>query len=290
MTTYQHITRVITTQPFSPELLIRIVKEQKINSMITPPTQLALTLRNPDLHSSDLDSLTTWWCGGGHVPVENCIKADQLMKNGHPVIGYGCSEISGLATKSIDLSFDHVGDLVRGTTLSVIDSEGNRLGLGERGEICLKPAVPIRGYYKNVEATNNSLVDGWFQTGDIGFMDAAGRLHIVDRKKDIMKVNNYHINPSELESVIQKIPEVVLVSVFALPDPVYTDSPAAMIVKAPDSKLTGAEVEEMMHEHLPSYKWLKGGVHFVEEMPLTASGKILRRKCREMVMNQGENR
>lgn len=281
-----NITRLVTVQSFSPDLMLKMVKKHKVTHLLTPPLQLALTLQRTDLDFSDLDSVLQWLCGGGHVPEENGMKINKLMKNGHITIGYGCSEIGGLATKT-NARLDSVGQLVSGVSLKIIDEAGENLGVGERGEICLKPKYPNREYFRNPEATKESFKDEWFYTGDIGIMDEGGELHIVDRKKDIMKVGNYQIDPSELEMVIQKIPEVILVSVFGLPDPVYMDLPVAVIVKAAESSLTEGQVQDFVQKNLPSYKWLKGGVYFVDRMPITPSGKIMKRKCRELVISKG---
>lgn len=286
MTTYQNMTRVVTTQPFTPELLLEICKKNKLTGILTPPLQLAQVLRCPSLCSEDLDSLQDWLCGGAHVAEENCYRINEKMKNGKVTIGYGCSEIGGLGTKTSE-RYKSVGQLTRGMQVKIIDDSGRRLGPRERGEVCLKTRLPMCGYFGNEEATRNAIVDGWFHTGDIGYMDEGGDLHIVDRKKDIMKVGNYQIDPSEIENVILKSPEVVLVSVFALPDAVYTDAPAALIVKDSGSRLSQRDVEKIVEENLPRYKWLKGGVHFVEKMPTTPSGKIMKRVCRELVLNKG---
>lgn len=281
----QNITRLVTVQPFSPDLMLKMTKKHKVTHLLTPPLQLALTLQS-DLDFSDLDSVIEWFCGGGHVPEENSIKINKLMKNGHITIGYGCSEIGGLATKS-STRLDCVGQMVAGVSLKIIDDAGNNLGVGERGEICLKPRYPNREYFRNPEATKDSFKGEWFHTGDIGIMDESGDLNIVDRKKDIMKVGNYQIDPSELEMVIQKIPGVILVSVFGLPDPVFMDIPAAMIVKAANSSLTEGQVQEFVENNVSSYKWLKGGVYFVDRMPITPSGKIMKRVARDLVISQG---
>lgn len=286
-TIYQNLTRVITTQPASPELLLEIIKKDKVDGLLTTPMHLAQFLSIPGLQSRDLDGVTEWLCGGAHVPAENRKRAENMLRNGEFVVGYGCSEIGGLASKSGESS-KGVGQLTKGILLKVIDMDsGAHLGPGERGEICLKCRIPICGYFKNEEATKGSLIDGWFHTGDIGCVDDSGDLHVVDRKKDIMKVGNYQIDPSEIEKVIERMPDIVLVSVFAIPDPILTDAPAALAVKATGSQLSTRDVQEFVEKSLPSYKWLKGGVHFVEEMPTTPSGKILKRVCRDLVVSKG---
>lgn len=277
--------RVITVQQFSPELLVDIIKTRKLSALVTPPLQLATVLRSGNLRSDDLNSVASWMVGGGHVAEENCLRMNEYLKNGRMVIGYGCSEVAGVVSTT-SANYKSVGQLAKGVSLKIIDNNGQRLGPGERGEICLTTIQPICGYYNNEEATRSCVIDGWMHTGDVGYVDASGDVYVVDRIKDIFKVGNYHIDPSELEKVIEKIQGVVAVSVFGLPDPVYTNAAAAMVVTAKNAQLSAADVNAFVEKNLPSYKWLKGGVHFVEEMPMTSSGKILKRKCMEIVINK----
>lgn len=288
LTTFQNITRVITTKPTGPELLLEIIRERKVTHLLTSPMHLAQTIRSPALRSENLDSVEVWAVGGAHVPQDHCEEMSKMLRNGRIFIAYGCSEIAGLASKSRD-TFDSVGQLTKGISLKLVDEDGQLLGPGERGEVCLKLCMPLCGYYNNEEVTRAAIVDGWFHTGDIGVMDGRGDLRIVDRKKDIMKVGNIQIDPSEIEKVIEKLPEIVQVSVFAIPDPIYQDAPAAMVVKSANSRLSNEDVREYVEKNLPTYKWLKGGVHFVDQMPTTPSGKILKRVCRDLVIGKGVN-
>lgn len=267
---------------------MEIIRKHRITAVLTPPLQLATTLQWKGLRSEDLDSITTWYVGGGHVPEGNCIHMNEYLRNGTVSIAYGCSEV-GLATRLKTKNYKSVGQMTKGISLKIVDAKGEHLGPGERGEICLKSRQAICGYFNNEEANRKSLISGWFHTGDVGFMDDDGDLYIVDRIKDMFKMGNYHINPSEIEKVIEKIPGVVSVSVFGIPDPVYTEVVTAVVVKAKDSTLSEGDVSSFVETNLPSYKWLRGGAHFVDNMPVTPSGKILKRICREMVMEKSTN-
>ena len=114
-TTKENILRVITTQPFTPELLPEIVKKHRVTILLTAPLQLATILRQP-LNPDDFDSLNFWLCGGAHVPEENCLKMNSYLRNGHMVIAYSCSEIGGLISKTID-NYKSVGTLSRGISV-----------------------------------------------------------------------------------------------------------------------------------------------------------------------------
>lgn len=115
-------------------------------------------------------------------------------------------------------------------------------------------------------------------TGDIGFIDEAGRIFIIDRKKEVMKCKGYQVNPSEIENVIESIEGVEFVSVVGIPDPNATNLPAAVVVKRAEfDDLTEQFIIDFVAEKLPEYKQLLGGAHFVDELPMTPSGKIQKR-------------
>lgn len=215
------------------------------------------------------------------------------LRNGSILVGYGCSEMGGICCQTAT-NFKAVGRLTQGNALKIVDENCANLGVGEHGEVCLKSVLPILGYFNNEEATSTSLINGWFHTGDIGYVNESGELYVVDRSKDIMKVDNYQVNPSEIESVIGEIPQVVLVSVFGVPHPIHSEVPTAMVIKSAsatsEASLTEKQIEMYVEKHLPEYKWLKGGVYFVDQMPTTASGKIIKRMCKEWVMNRAVDR
>lgn len=121
--------------------------------------------------------------------------------------------------------------------------------------------------------------DGFLKTGDIGSVDENGCIVIIDRKKAIMKYRGYQVNPSEIENIIASIEGVELVSVVGIPDPIATNLPAALVVKRPEFEddLTEQFIMDYVAERLPEYKHLHGGAHFVDELPMTASGKIQKR-------------
>lgn len=142
----------------------------------------------------------------------------------------------------------------------------------------------LQEYYGNPEATEEmKSEDGWLQTGDIARVDEDGLFYIVDRKKDIIKYAGYQISPTEIEMVIMKIPGVVAVCVTGIPVP-GNDLPVALVVKALDSEVTEEKIIETVAENMVDFKHLRGGVYFVNAFPMTPSGKILRRTCRDIAV------
>jgi 4-coumarate--CoA ligase len=144
----------------------------------------------------------------------------------------------------------------------------------------------LQGYYSNPEATAQALDEqGFFKTGDIGYFDENHFLYIVDRKKDILKYKGFQFNPSEIESVIEVIEGVEMVAVVGLPDPIVTDLPTAVVVRRKGFEdLTEEKILRVVAEKLPVNKHLHGGVFFVDELPMTLSGKIKKNSVIEMIM------
>lgn len=133
--------------------------------------------------------------------------------------------------------------------------------------------------------------DGFVKTGDIGYVDQLGFVYVIDRKKDIFKYNGFHINPSEIENVIQTIEGVEFVSVVAIPnDPTCNLAAAAIKKKADCEDFSEQDVIDKVASVLPEYKQLHGGVFFLEDIPCTASGKFLRRATQDLVVKMFKDR
>ena len=137
----------------------------------------------------------------------------------------------------------------------------------------------MKGYLNNPQATAEALKDGWYYSGDIGVMDTQGFVEIVDRKKDMILVSGFNVSPNEIEDVISTLAGVAQVGVIGIPDEKTAEAPAAFIVRSDDS-LTEEVVISHCRENLTNYKTPRQ-VRFVDEVPVTLSGKVLRRQLRD---------
>lgn len=273
------ITRVITTQPFNPHLMSDIIDKHKVKTVFSSPSHLAF-MTQQNIHNT----VQEWRVGGSKVSPSLCEAMNKLLPNGRVVLVYGSSEMGGIVSQSED-NYDSVGRLTQGITAKIMDDDGNSLGINNQGEIWLRSCVPMMGYYKDPNATKRSFKNSWWQTGDIGYFDNEDNLHIVDRKKDIIKYMGHQVEPSEIENIIQTLSGVKLVAVVGVPDPIYVDLPAAVILKNEGSHLTKEIVQELVQNKLSNHKWLRGGVHFVPSMPMTHSGKIVKRALRDQILS-----
>lgn len=284
-------TRVITTDPFTPELAFKIIEKYEVTMVVTPPSQLGLLLHSPIIKKADLSSIRLYFCGGSTVPQHFLDQMNSLLKNGISCNGYGMTEIGGGIAGNITGKKSSVGFLMANIDVKIISEEGVSLGKGEDGEICAKSFFSFLGYYGDDNETKSILdSEGWLHSGDIGHFDEDNYLFLVDRKKDIMKYKNYQISPSELEELIGQHSGVSAVSVVGIPDDISTDLPAAVIVRMENSNVTEEEIYDLVAKDMSDFKKLRGGVFFVEKLPMTISGKIQKNKVKELAIKLFNNK
>lgn len=266
--------------------MLNIVEKYSVTHFVSPPTSLSMVLKSTQVADSNLSSLQFWMCGGSAVSHERIEQIKNYLSSGQIVVSYGLTEITGgVAIGFPNLKPYTVGQLVAGIEVKIVDENGNRVGVGVDGEICVDSKYKFLGYYGNQPETDAMFDDeGFLKSGDIGHFDSEGDLFVVDRQKDIFKYRSCHISPTEIENVILKNDGVQLVCVFGVPDIECMDLPAAAIVKADGKNVTVVEINEIVKNSLNDSCQLRGGIFFFDSLPMTPSGKILRRKVREIVM------
>jgi acyl-CoA synthetase (AMP-forming)/AMP-acid ligase II len=156
-------------------------------------------------------------------------------------------------------------------------ASGEALGAGEDGEILARGPQVMAGYLDDPEANAMTLEqDGWLHTGDIGHVDADGYLYVVDRLKELIKYRGFQVPPAELEALLVQHPEVMDAAVIPAPDPNAGEIPKAFVVPAPGAEVTEGQLMSYVSERVPPYKKVRR-VEFIDEIPRSLSGKILRR-------------
>lgn len=225
--------------------------------------------------------------GGGMAVQDFVAKKWEEMTDSPLVEGYGLSETSPVASCN-PLDGTHrmgtIGVPVSSTELAIFDDAGNRQAQGEVGEICIKGPQVMSGYW-NKDNSGVFFEGGWFRTGDIGVMDEDGFFKIVDRKKDMINVSGFNVFPNEVENVIADHDKVLEVAVIGVPDARSTECVKAFVVKG-DSSLTEEELRAFCEEELTGYKKPRY-IEFVEDLPKSNVGKILRRKLKEREAAKG---
>ena len=257
------------------------IEQEGIKSLpLVPPVLLGM-LGRPDLGKRDLSSLS--WINVGAAPVPVPAVHKLVEATGVTVRqGYGMTETSGIATinplgANWDLA-ESAGIPVMDMEVAIFDSEnGNsKQELYANGEVALKGPNIMRGYHKAPAENTVALRDGWFYTGDIGHLDDMGRLHIVDRKREMIKYKGFQVLPAELESVILELPEVRDAAVIGIRDADGNEVPKAFIMLHEGKQLEAERIQEYVKSQVAGYKQVRE-IEFVDSIPRSPAGKILRR-------------
>ncbi|XP_037030798.1 luciferin 4-monooxygenase-like [Bradysia coprophila] len=284
-------TRVVNFGPFSPDRFFDVVEQ--INATVTISTAFPIKqiLNHPRIETANLSSYKHYLCGGEKVSLDIIHKMNKFMTNGTFCHGYGMTETFMVITAN----FRHqknvsVGQLISGCEAIIVNDSGERLGIGEVGNLCFKLTFPFSGYMGSTEnAADYFDHNGFFKTGDIARFDDNGDLFIVDRKKEMFKVGGWHVIPAEIEEFLNKIDGVKQSCLVALPDPEYDFVPAAIIVKTNSAACTEQSIHDAVSNHFAYTKRLQGGVYFVDSLPMTATGKIARRSVAEIALDLVKN-
>ena len=196
--------------------------------------------------------------------------------------GYGMTECSGVLSLNPigDNRLGSVGVPVPGMDVKIIDNEGKEADVGSAGEVIFRGPTIMKGYLGHPEATAEALKDGWLYSGDIGIMDEDGFIEIVDRKKDMILVSGFNVSPNEVEDFIATLEGVVEVGVIGVSDERSAERPMAFVV-GNSQELTEDVVISHCRQGLASYK-VPTRVEFVDEIPKSPVGKVLRRELRDM--------
>ena len=212
---------------------------------------------------------------------------EAFHQRGVPVIQiYGTTETGPVAVyQRREQAFAHVGTTGLPGTLTelrIVDAEGNDVVPGEPGELWLRGPHNFSGYWNNPEATAAALVDGWFRTGDVGFVDAAGQVAISDRLKDMVISGGENIYPAELEQVLATVPGVAEAAVIGRRDERWGEIPLALVVRAEGARLTEAAVLAAFDGRLARFKHPRA-VQFIDALPRNVMGKVLKTELRATV-------
>jgi len=175
-----------------------------------------------------------------------------------------------------------------GYEIKIVDENMVELPRGEVGEIIIRGDNVMQGYLNRPEATEETIINGWLRTGDMGYMDEEGYLFIVDRKKDLIISKGINIYPKEIEDVIDSFPGVGASAVIGVPDEKNGEVPVAYIEPEEGMMRDLAKLKAHLREHLANFK-IPRKLHFIEELPKNATGKVLKRVLREQLLKKDES-
>ena len=266
---------------FDLEKFLEVIQEFKVTSVLTVMPILTLLANSPDLLKNyDLSSLRFINNGGTPIVPETARKLQKLA-DVTVVQGYGLSEASPVTHENPlrQIKIESVGPPIPDTEQKIVDPETGtkELPLGEVGEVIIRGPQVMKGYWKKPEATAKTIRDGWLYTGDLGKIDEDGYLYIVDRKKEIIKYKGFTIGPAEIEAVLYEHPAVADCAVVGKPDPVAGEIPKAFVALKDGAKATEKGLIKFVEERVAGYKRIRE-VEFVETVPRSLAGKVLRRE------------
>ncbi len=277
------------------ELALKTIEKQKTTLFPGAPTMYIGLLNHPDVKKYDLSSITACISGSATLPIEVKEKFEKLT-GGKLVEGYGLTETSPVTHANFVWAGSEynergsIGVPWPNTDACILGPENTKpLAPREVGEIAIKGPQVMKGYWKMPEETENSFRDGWFLTGDLGYMDEEGRFYIVDRKKDMIIASGFNIYPREVEEILYEHDAILECVVAGVPDPYRGETVKAFIVLKEGAAATEEELDRFCRKHLASFK-VPRLYEFREELPKTAVGKILRRALlEEEKRNQHKN-
>ena len=277
--------RNIIIADIDPGLILQLIEDEKIKSSLFVPAVILFLISHPDSITTDFSSLEFVVYGASPIAESTIVKAREIMKCDLYQV-YGLTETTGAITMM--MPDDHnpergklrsCGKALKGVELKVIDDDGNDLETGEIGEVISKSKLNMKGYWNKPDATKESIVDGWFYSGDAGFFDEEGFLFIHDRVKDMIVSGGENIYPAEVENALMSHDEILDAAVVGVPDEKWGESVKGFVVVG-ESSLSEEEIISFTRTQIAAYKCPKS-IEFIKELPRNPSGKILRRELRD---------
>jgi len=282
--------KLVTLPKLESKSFLNILIEHKATLLYVVPPIVLLLGQNKSITDEHFQSVRLICNGAGPVKEADAEKVLARTKNKNVRFcqAYGMTESSPAVFVSRNSSlFDYltVGPPISNTLARVVDPSDSTVeyGPGETGEIQVKGPQVMMGYHNNPEATANTISpEGWLSTGDIGYYNDKKEFFIVDRIKELIKVQGYQVPPAELEGILRTHPAVLDAAVIGVPDDRTGEAPLAYVVLDPDRPAASeADMKTFVAERVAPYKQISAGVRFVESLPKSAAGKILRRLLKD---------
>jgi fatty-acyl-CoA synthase len=281
-------TMVYPGEGFDPLATLRAVEQEKCTALYGVPTMFIAELDHPDFPKFDLTSLRTGIMAGAPCPIEVMKRVNTEMNMREVTIAYGMTETSPVSFQSatddpLERRVSTVGRIHPHVEVKVVDLEGRIVKRGERGELCTRGYSIMLGYWEEKEKTGDVLdANGWMHTGDLATIDDEGYCNIVGRIKDLVIRGGENLYPREIEEFLYRHPKIQDVQIFGVADTRYGEELCAWIRVRPGETLTAEEVRafcdgQIAHNKIPRY------VEFVDEFPMTVTGKIQKFVMRDAV-------
>lgn len=263
---------------------LEAIEKFRVTAMAGVPAMYIQILNHPDLDKYDLSSLQGCGCGAAPLPIE--VAHAWKKKTGIDIReGWGMTETAATTAGQPPDRPPKIGSIgkpmVKCNTIKVFDENGHEVPQGQQGELVVKGATIMKGYWNLPEETAQALRDGWLYTGDIGYVDEDGYFYITDRKKDIIIRGGENLSPREVEEVLYQHPKVAEAGVIGIPDKTYGEEIKAFVVLKAGEQATEEEIIAFCKDYLPTFKRPKI-VQFTDALPKNLLGKVLRAELRKL--------
>ncbi|PID20364.1 AMP-dependent synthetase [Sporosarcina sp. P3] len=270
---------IIIEEGFSTSTTIKLLKDAKPTMFFGVPAMFTIILNLPTIKNLEFPTLRLFCYGAAPMHYEILKKLKETFPKVKVQNLYGQTENAPAASSLKDHQalgkIGSVGEPLPRTEIRVVDESGHSLPTGHVGEIVVKGPQVMKGYLKNIEATNRAIRDGWLFSGDLGRFDEDGLLYIVDRKSDMLIRGGENVYPVEIEEVLYQIPEILEAAVVGVPHEVYGEVPCAYAVLREGQSITNEKIIEYCSTQLAKYK-VPMEVFLIDELPRNASGKVLK--------------
>lgn len=268
---------IVFMEQFDPEGTLRVIQDERLTVWGQVPTMFQLALDHPSRPHYDLSSLRlAVWSGAGAAPalIEKLLNVAPLLAT-----SYGLTESVGSATFTPPTRDRRELSMTVGITaphfqVRVVDDSEQDVAAGESGDVLLKSSAMFSGYWRNEEASRAAFgAQGWFRTGDVGALNAAGELRIIGRRGDRFKSGGYNVYPREIELVLERHPLVAGAAVIGVEDPLYGEVGEAFIATSDPAAIEETQLQVYCRAHLANYKVPKR-FHVLHELPMLPIGKV----------------
>jgi fatty-acyl-CoA synthase len=283
---------VVPGPSFDPEAVLRTIEAERCTSLYGVPTMFIAELEHPDFERYDLSSLRTGIMAGAPCPVEVMKRVISDMSMTEVTIAYGMTETSPVSTQTmadddLERRVSTVGTVLPHIEVKIINPDtGETVERGQSGELCTRGYSVMLGYWNDPERTAEAIDDeGWMHSGDLAVTDADGYVQIVGRIKDMIIRGGENIYPREIEEFLITHPDIVDAQVIGVPDEKYGEQVMAWIQTKEGAELTEEEVQEFCRGRIAHFK-VPRYMAFVNEFPMTVTGKVQKFKLREMAAEQ----
>ena len=273
----------ILQRRFDAEEFIETVARQKVTHVMMVPSQIIAVLNAPNYSPEKFQSLRMLCSVGAPWHREHKEKLLPDLPNSLYEL-YGLTEgfITILDSTDFARKIESVGTPIPFSEMRIVDESGAELPAGEVGEITGKSPMMMPGYYRRADLTNQAIVDGWLRTGDVGFADEDGFLHLVDRKKDLIISGGVNVYPKDIEEIAAQHPAVREVAVFGAPSEKWGECPVAAVILKSSHQVGGEEIKDWINTRVAARYQRVHEVVISDDFPRSTAGKTLKRVLREM--------